>query len=186
MIAALVALWVSPIHAGAQLSGPGRAGPRIPVSALDRSVATPSGGGADPLSSPVAVQEREVGTGALLGAGLLGAVVGFVGGALAGYQIERRFFPCSCDDPGLIGLIAGGIAGPVVAIPVSVHLANGRRGSFTRSLGVSALVAAVSAVGLAATSDSEAGLVFLFLPPFVEIGLSVGIEKSTSPRLFSP
>lgn len=135
-----------------------------------------------PFSLTVERQEQSQRTGALVGAGFLGAVVGFVGGAVLGYQLERRYFPCSCDDPGLVGLIVGSAMGSAVAIPIAVHVANGKRGSLGRSLGASALIGSVGLLGLSATASSEAGLVFLFGPPLAEIGVSVSIEQSSTRR----
>jgi hypothetical protein len=113
-------------------------------------------------------------------AGALGAVVGFFGGAMIGYSLERHYWPCDCDDPGLGGFIYGSAIGSAIAVPVAVHLANQRRGSFGRTLGVSSLVAAVGLLGLFATSDSEAGLFFLLGAPVAEVGISVAVEKSTT------
>ena len=46
-------------------------------------------------------------TGKLVVGGVVGAAAGLVVGVAAGAELERSFFPCSCDDPGLGGAIAG-------------------------------------------------------------------------------
>jgi hypothetical protein len=37
-------------------------------------------------------------------AGLMGAAVGFAGGAFLGHEAERKWYRCECDDPGLAGI----------------------------------------------------------------------------------
>lgn len=135
-----------------------------------------------PLAPFPAWQESAARSTPLVVAGIMGAVVGFFGGAFIGYNLERSYFPCGCDDPGLAGLIFGAAAGPAIAVPTAVHLANGGRGSFKRSLGASALIGGLGVLGLFATSSSGTGLLFLFGPPLVEIAASVAIERSSSAR----
>jgi hypothetical protein len=121
-------------------------------------------------------------TGSLVVAGVLGAVAGFAAGATIGYKLERRYWPCSCDDPGLLGLIVGGAVGPILTVPTAVHIANGGRGPFGRALGASALAGGIGFLGLLGGADSEAGLLFLFGAPIAEIALSVRIERSAAAR----
>jgi hypothetical protein len=113
-------------------------------------------------------------------AGLLGAAVGFVGGLYLGSELENAYFPCGCDDPGLAGALFGATAGSALVVPITVHLANGRRGSFKRTLGASASVGAIGLLGMLASIRSEAGLLFLFGAPIAEVAVSVISEQRSS------
>lgn len=119
-------------------------------------------------------------TGSMLVGGALGAIIGFAGGAALGYHLERRYWPCNCDDPGIGGLLIGSAAGSTLAIPTAVHLANDRRGSYPRVLGASALVGVAGAFGLFTTISSEAGLLFLFGTPVAQAVVATLVERSTT------
>jgi hypothetical protein len=119
-------------------------------SPLTPPIAVPTGTTPAPLPS-AQVDGRSAGT--LVAVGLLAAAGSFIGGAYLGGMIENEFAPCSCDDPGLRGALRGAALTPPLVVPVAVHLANGRRGSFLRTLGGSLLGgAAVAAVALASNS----------------------------------
>ena len=94
------------------------------------------------LHSKLAAQDSAGRSGYMVGAGALAAIGGFFTGGYIGYNLERRYWPCTCDDPGLGGMILGSAAGAALAIPAAVHLANQRRGSWASAAGVSLLMAA--------------------------------------------
>jgi hypothetical protein len=160
----IAGLFCSPVQAAAQ-------DPRL----LVRPRAVDTG-----AAIPVWQEEPGPSSGALVMAGAVGAVVGTVAGATTGYRLERSRGSCSCEDPGLMGLILGGAIGSVLAVPTAVHLANGRRGSWGRAFGTSALIGGLGLVGLFGGADSEAGLLFAFAVPIAEVALSVHIERSTA------
>jgi hypothetical protein len=119
-------------------------------------------------------------TGPMVVGGTLGAIIGFAGGAALGYHLERRYWQCNCDDPGIGGLLIGSAAGSTLAVPTAVHLVNDRRGSYPRVLGASALVGAAGAFGLITTISSEAGLLFLFGTPAAQVIVATLVERSTA------
>jgi hypothetical protein len=117
---------------------------------------------------------------ALAAAGLLGAATGFFGGIMIGSSAENRFFPCGCDDPGLMGALLGAVIAPAFTTPLAVHLANRRRGSFATGLGWAAIVSGVGIAGMLANVRDEAGALFLVLTPLAQVAVAVHNERSTT------
>lgn len=111
-------------------------------------------------------------------AGLLGAAVGFAGGAYLGSEAERKWYPCQCDDPGLAGALLGLFVGPVIVTPLATHLANERRGSLVHSYAVAAAIAGMGFLGLGSTLASSDTFVFLATPVAHAIG-ATAIELAT-------
>ena len=167
----LGSLLVWPAVAGAQEVVP-RGAPFRPLP-IDRAYTPPA----------VRLDVKEPGRASLTVAGLLASTAGFVGGAVAGYQLERSRYgwSCACDDPGLEGLIYGAAIGPALTTPLSVHLANGKRGSFAASFGAAAAISALSVVGLRASDGSDTVLFFILVPPVAQ-GISAAIIESRTAR----
>ena len=105
--------------------------------------------------------------------------VGFVGGALIGYQIERRGWSCACDDPGLLGMWAGSFVGPAILTPLLVHHANDRRGSLRRGYQRSAFIAGA---GMTAVLIPVPLFVLgtLLVVPAVQAASAVKVERRTA------
>lgn len=64
-------------------------------------------------SSAVARRPRHSVTRIVTGA-VLGGAAGFFAGGYLGYQFERGFKDCGCDDPGMKGIMIGAPIGAVV------------------------------------------------------------------------
>lgn len=108
-------------------------------------------------------------------AGIGAAAAGLVGGALAGEQIERALYTCSCDDPGLFGAIIGAAAGPALLTPIAVHAASGGRGSLATSYARAAAIGAAGFVSLFALGGP--GLVVLaVVAPIAQVYSAVRVE----------
>lgn len=128
--------------------------------------------------APDQEQGARLGTGLALGA-LLGSASGFIGGTVIGYQVERRWYWCECDDPGLSGALLGSLLGPVLVTPIAAHLANGRRGSVLLSYGAAAVIGGIGFLGLRSTLDSSGGIVFLLGTPVAQAIGAMLIEHVT-------
>jgi hypothetical protein len=136
-----------------------------------------------PQPAPVLVQQRAgSSTAALYFAGLLGAGIGFFGGAMLGSRLENAHFPCNCDDPGLMGAVLGASVLPAITTPLAVHLADGQRGSLGRTMGISGVIGGVGFLGLLSSLRSSVGLFFLFGTPVAEVIGSVHAEQSSAAR----
>jgi hypothetical protein len=111
--------------------------------------------------------------------GIAAVAVGTVAGVYLGYQLDRNHFNwgCTrgCEDPGLRGAIGGWFVGPAVTAPLSVHLANGRRGSLPAAYLSSALIAGAGMAGLLA-APSQTGTFFLLVAPVAQVVSAVLIE----------
>jgi len=109
---------------------------------------------------------------ALVAGGLLGGAVGvFTGAAVGGKATED-----DCEDCALVGVVYGGVAGGSALLPLGVHIANGRRGSYARSLLASL---AIGGAGLgAALATGEGGI--MFVVPVLQLVSSILIERGTS------
>ncbi|HEX6644067.1 MAG TPA: hypothetical protein VF037_05285 [Gemmatimonadales bacterium] len=93
---------------------------------------------------------------AVLGASL-GLVVGVIGGAFIGAELEDRRH---CDDQcGLLGAIAGAAIGPTIGVPLGLHLADAN----DRVLESLAISAVLGAVGAAVVEDRPE--ITLAVPP---------------------
>jgi hypothetical protein len=132
----------------------GRA-PPPPAARLTPSVARPSG--SDPA-------------GMVLGGLLLGA-----GGLFAGALVGDRFQSFPCEDC-IEGAFYGALVGESLAIPLGVHLGNGRRGhagaELAASLGIGAL-----GVGAAALTDEWT---LILAVPIAQIVSAIAIERRTA------
>lgn len=100
---------------------------------------------------PASVRPASTPAGAVGGA-LLGGTVGFFAGAIIGGRLENSYWPCHCDDPGLVGAVYGALIGETVGLATGAHLGNGGRGN----LGLDVLVSAGTAVlGVAMFSGGD-------------------------------
>ncbi|HEU4829468.1 MAG TPA: hypothetical protein VFT04_09750 [Gemmatimonadales bacterium] len=108
--------------------------------------------------------------------GILGGAAGGVAGGLGGAAIEQSDGCRGSDQCGLGGFIIGGAGGLALGAPLGVHVANGGRGSFGKSLLLSSLVtAAVGGLAYATRSEEIA-----YLMPATQIGTAVIVEIRTS------
>lgn len=107
-------------------------------------------------------------TGRLVMGGVLGAVVG-LGAGLLTYSALDRNDPCfasDCDSDLGAGLVAA-TAGVTIGVPAGVHLANGGKGPFWRSLLVSTAIAGAGWGGAALADDARW---LLLIPPAQIVG----------------
>lgn len=109
---------------------------------------------------------------ALTAGGVLGGALGLFGGAYMG----ASFTEDSCEDCSIVGAIYGGVAGGSTLLPLGVHLANGRRGDYGKSLLMSLAIGAVG-FGISDATD-EWGL--MFAVPVAQLISSITIERRTS------
>ena len=118
---------------------------------------------------------------ALVGAAVGSSLAGFVGGAAAGYLVTREFFGCAddCYYHGVYGMVLGAYLGPAVLTPITVHLANRRRGSLSSSYGASLVITAL-AVGLPFVVPLPLVPVTLFGAPIAHGVSAVKIERRTA------
>lgn len=116
---------------------------------------------------------RPVDVGGLSLAGVLGAGVGILGGGIVGAGVERLVSSNCYDLCGLAGGVTGAAIGSTLAIPMAVHMANGRRGKLSSSLAWSGFAAAVG-WGLGLTLHDPSPVV---LVPIAQIIISVSIES---------
>lgn len=108
--------------------------------------------------------------------GLLGGVIGFFGGGITGALINDT--DDSEDDlAALAGFALGAVIGETLTLPLGVHLANHRQGSYGFSLLASA---AITGVGIAIATSGEDRLEYLIPVPVLQLVSSILIEKSTS------
>ncbi|HEY6059567.1 MAG TPA: hypothetical protein VIV10_03195 [Gemmatimonadales bacterium] len=114
--------------------------------------------------------------GAMVLGGLAGGVVGFFAGGYAGAMAGGGNRVCGDDPCGLEEGVWGAAAGVSTFIPLGVHLANGRRGSYGAELAASLVVGAVG-LGLAYNSNSG---VPLLLVPVGQIVTSMLIERAAA------
>lgn len=128
------------------------------------------------LAAPAAVEQHPVSVsrasnpaGMVAGA-LLGGTAGFFAGAMIGGSLENRYWPCSCDDPGLLGAVYGALIGETVGLATGAHLGNGRRGN----LGLDVLMSAgVAVLGVAMFSGGDGtGLIAVPLGQLVAVALT--------------
>jgi hypothetical protein len=109
---------------------------------------------------------------ALLAGGLLGGAVGVFTGAVVGGKATED----DCEDCVLEGVVYGGVAGGSALLPLGVHIANGRRGGYAKSLLASL---AIGGAGLgAALAANEGGV--LVVVPVLQLVSSILIERGTS------
>lgn len=127
------------------------------------------------------ISERATGAPGEMGlafAGLLGAGVGVLGGGFVGARLEQAAVGRCYDYCGLAGFVVGATLGTTIAVPVTVHAANGRRGDLSRALGWSGFVAAAG-WGLGLMLDDATPVLLI---PAAQVIVSVGIETRTGRR----
>jgi hypothetical protein len=108
----------------------------------------------------------------LAAGGLVGGAAGLFGGALIGGKLTED----DCEDCSIVGVIYGGIAGGSSLLPLGVHLANGRRGNYGKSL-LASLVIGAAGFGISYATD-EYGL--MFAVPVAQLISSIAIERGTT------
>lgn len=101
--------------------------------------------------------------------GVLAGTAGLFAGAMIGGSLENSYWPCNCDDPGLVGAVYGALIGETMGLATGAHLGNGRRGN----LGLDVLVSAGTAVlGVAMLSGGD-GSALLALPVVQLVAVAV-------------
>lgn len=105
-------------------------------------------------------------------AGLLGGAAGLFGGAVIG----SKFHETPCEDCGLEGAVYGAVAGESALLPLAIHVANGRRGSYAKSALVSL---GIGAAGLGLALAADRGELILGVP-VLQLISSIAIERATS------
>ncbi|MGH7455675.1 MAG: hypothetical protein ACRENG_30245, partial [bacterium] len=119
----------------------------------------PSGPGTDPIA-----------------AGLMAGTIGFFGGALVGYEIDKITSNYEGEWDGINGLIIGAPIGESLLLPVGVHQANGRRGNLPLAV-LASIGIAGTGIALAASADNAKILVAI---PIAQLLACSAIERSTS------
>ncbi len=109
-----------------------------------------------------------------LAAGAVGAGLGFLGG-LAAYSA------CEGDEVCLLPALAGAIIGETLALPLGVHLAEGRRGSYPLGALASAGVAAagLGAMALVGNSGPPAQGIAVMIP-VAQLAAAIAVERRTA------
>jgi hypothetical protein len=114
-------------------------------------------------------------------ASVAAAALGTVGGAVLGYQLDRRVFSWDGgDDPGIHGFLGGWFFGGAVVTPFVTHMVNKRRGSLSSAYLASSLIGGIGMAGLYAVG-SPAGIVFIFGAPLAQAVSAATIERRTTP-----
>jgi hypothetical protein len=116
----------------------------------------------------------------LAGAGILGGAIGLFGGAYLGAAIAHDEDCAECLEE-LTGALVVGTIGEGLLLPLGVHLANGRRGSYWTSALVSVGLAAAGA-GLmeAAHWDPPTVPIVAVAVPVAQVATSIAIERATA------
>jgi hypothetical protein len=139
---------------------------------------TPGFLGAAPRTALRDVQAAPPDNAAMTMGGLLGGAVGVVAGGLAGAALGGGDRLCGDDPCGFEEAVWGAAVGMSVMLPLGVHLANHRRGSYGTELVASLVVGAVG-LGLSSQSNNGAPLV---LVPVGQLVASILIERSSGAR----
>lgn len=107
----------------------------------------------------------------LVGAGALGGVLGFAGG----FALAATLFP----EAGIGGGVMGGVVGESLMIPIAIHLANRRRGSYPTAAVISAGLGAIGALAVVASSAErpEPVLIAYLAVPLAQIAVSTVLER---------
>jgi hypothetical protein len=126
---------------------------------------------ASSLTTGARVPADAVDAGKMMGGGLLLGAGGLIGGALIGHQFEGS----PCEDC-ILGAFFGALAGESLAIPLGVHLGNGRRGDVGPALAASI---GIAAAGLGAAAMSRQWGVLLTIP-VLQIAASIAIERHSA------
>lgn len=126
--------------------------------------------------------------GRLIAGGSLGLLAGGGAGALLGALLYNSSCSGYCETSG-IAAVAGAGLGTTIGVPLGVHLANDRRGSYPLSLLASIAIAGAGLGGiyLVETIDSDAvvtaGYVAIGVAvPLSQLGASVLIHRRARPR----
>lgn len=114
----------------------------------------------------------------LLG-GVIGGAAGLVGGAYAGYKLERATGPWPGSSEYFpAGALWGAIAGESLLLPLGVHWGGGRRGSYARAAFASVSVTGIGLLLAVPTS----GVSMLLVPPVQLIASMTTQSRRTTPR----
>jgi hypothetical protein len=105
----------------------------------------------------------------------LGGILGGAAGAFAGGIVGAKAAD-NCEDCALEGLAYGLVAGGSAALPLGVHVANGRRGNYGLSLLASL---AIGGVGFGATLASHENGIMIAVP-VLQLISSIVIERRTT------
>ncbi len=116
-----------------------------------------------PVADPIAV-------------GLLMGTIGFFGGALVGYEIDKITSDYEGEWDGFDGVLIGAPIGESLLLPVGVHLANGRRGNLPLAM-LASIGIAGTGIALAASADNANILVAI---PIAQLIACFAIERSAS------
>lgn len=127
-------------------------------------------------SSPALSESRPAPV--LVSGGLVGGVVGLVGGFYVGAVLA------SDEDADDLDFLSGGVAGATVGegllLPLGVHIANGRRGSYMTSALASLGLAAAGLLALEVSHyDPPAAPIILVAVPVAQLAASIAIERAT-------
>jgi len=106
----------------------------------------------------------------------LGGIAGGAVGVMAGGWVGGKAREGVCEDCALSGLLYGAVAGGSAALPVGVHLANGRRGRLGPSL-LASLALGGAGLGAAALTNEYGILVAV---PVAQLVSAIVIERATS------
>lgn len=163
------------------------------LSAQDRAALRPSADDLEPapaeprLDSPVdlapaggdAARAGPRSTVAVAGAGLLGGAVGLVAGGYLGALLAE-----SGDDEDLDylgGAVVGAALGEGAMLPLGVHLADGRRGSYAASALVSLGLAGAGLLALEAVHyDVPGAPIVLVAVPVAQLVATIAVERATA------
>ncbi|HEU0076423.1 MAG TPA: hypothetical protein VFQ76_02165 [Longimicrobiaceae bacterium] len=106
--------------------------------------------------------------------GALGAGVGFLGGLTAART-------CEGDEICLLPAMAGAVVGETLGVPLGVHLAEGRRGSYPLAALASVGVTAVGLGAMAAVDNTGASAQGIaILVPVAQLWASIAVERRTA------
>lgn len=149
------------------------AAPPLSALRLQASAAAPA------VYAPPLQESGPAASGAMLVlGGIAGGGPGLFGGAALGYAIETGLTGCEGGDwCGIFGAFGGGLLGELVMLPLGVHLANGRRGSYGWTFAASTLAA--GAGGLLSTGFGDADFM-MFVVPALQIYAAVAVQKRTA------
>lgn len=127
------------------------------------------------VSARLATEPMPAGTGAALLAGAGAGAAGGLGVGLGAVALS------SCKGEGCTGpFIMGLIVGETLAIPLGVHLSEGRRGSYGLAALASTAVAIAGLGALAVVGDSgPTAQGIALIVPLVQLGVSLVIERGT-------
>jgi hypothetical protein len=112
-----------------------------------------------------------VGTGWLIGGGLLAGATGGVAVMYTGAMLTAN----ECEDCAIVGAVYGLVAGVSSGIPVGVHFSNGGRGKLLPSL-LASLAIGGAGLGLAIAADQPAVMLAV---PVLQLASAIAIERKT-------